>query len=140
MYVHFFNSNVELYLSQHFECFSHIPLTNLLYCYTFQSLCLYAVLLCFFFYGTCYYSLVPLWLFFLCFILWISYFSFLLFQYFFSNSISSSILYILHSCYFFSFCFLCHDLAKQLSHYLFLFSFYFLLDLLYKEEVWESIT
>jgi len=31
----------------------------------------------------------------------------------------------------------CHDLAKQLSHYLFLFPY---LDLLHKEGVWESIT
>jgi len=37
----------------------------------------------------------------------------------------------------------CHNLAKWLSHYLILLSFSFLffsyLDLLYKEEVWESI-
>jgi len=32
------------------------------------------------------------------------------------------------------------DLAKQLSHYLYFFSFYFLLDLLHKEEVQESVT
>jgi len=35
---------------------------------------------------------------------------------------------------------LCHNLAKQLSHYLFFFFFLFLLDLLYKEGVWESVT
>jgi len=30
---------------------------------------------------------------------------------------------------------LCHDLAKQLSHYLFFFYFSFLLDLLHKDRV-----
>jgi len=38
----------------------------------------------------------------------------------------------------------CHDLAKWLSYYLYLYSFLFLfsshLDLLYKKEVWESVT
>jgi len=34
---------------------------------------------------------------------------------------------------------LCHDLAKQLSHYLFFFYFSFLLDLLHKDRVlWTS--
>jgi len=33
----------------------------------------------------------------------------------------------------------CHDLAKWLSHYLYFFSFLFLLDLLHKEGVWESV-
>jgi len=35
---------------------------------------------------------------------------------------------------------LCHDLAKWLSYYLYFFSFLFLLDLLHKKGVWESIT
>jgi len=34
----------------------------------------------------------------------------------------------------------CHDLAKWLSHYLYLSSFLFLLDLLHKGGVWESVT
>jgi len=36
----------------------------------------------------------------------------------------------------------CHDLAKQLSHYLyfFSFSFLFLLDLQLQDGAWESIT
>jgi len=34
----------------------------------------------------------------------------------------------------------CHDLAKWLSYYLYFFSFLFLLDLLHKEGVQESIT
>ena len=34
----------------------------------------------------------------------------------------------------------CHNLAKQLSHYLYFFLFYFNLDLLHKEEVQESVT
>jgi len=34
----------------------------------------------------------------------------------------------------------CHDLAEWLSHYLYFFSFLFLLDLLHKEEVWKSVT
>jgi len=36
--------------------------------------------------------------------------------------------------------FTCYDLAKWLSYYLYFFSFLFLLDLLYKEEVQESVT
>ena len=38
----------------------------------------------------------------------------------------------------------CHNLAKWLSHYFILLSFpflfFFYLDLLYKEGVWESVT
>jgi len=33
-----------------------------------------------------------------------------------------------------------HDLVKQLSYYLYFFSFLFLLDLLHKEGVQESVT
>jgi len=34
----------------------------------------------------------------------------------------------------------CHDLAKQLSHYLYFFSFSFSLDLQLQGGAWESIT